>query len=154
MLSLLQSTRGIRRAPLGLSRIASRLAATTVNNPIINSESGTAAAPNEVSVTEADLFSIVLPTNENSENLLKIRHSSAHVMAMAVQKLFPGVRVTIGPWIENGFYYDFHCPDKQITDADLKAIKKEMDKIVRANLPITREEITREEARFVLILSI
>jgi threonyl-tRNA synthetase len=49
-----------------------------------------------------DIFSIELPTNENSNELLKIRHSSAHIMAMAVQKAFPTAKVTIGPWIDNG----------------------------------------------------
>jgi threonyl-tRNA synthetase len=98
-------------------------------------------------VPEEDLFSIDLPTNENSLNLLKIRHTSAHVMAMAVQKLDPNAQVTIGPWIESGFYYDFFFPEKQLSDADLKLIKKEMDKIIKANLPIRREEVSREEAR-------
>jgi threonyl-tRNA synthetase len=89
-----------------------------------------------------------LPTNEKNGNLLKIRHSTAHVMAMAVQKLFPEVKVTIGPWIENGFYYDFHAPaDKQLTQPDLNKIKKEMDRIIRANHPITREEVSVEEAK-------
>jgi hypothetical protein len=61
---------------------------------------------NQVDVTKqlsfADLKHIELPTNEKSETLLKIRHSTAHVMAMAVQKLFPNIKVTIGPWIDNG----------------------------------------------------
>lgn len=52
--------------------------------------------------TKALNLDIDLPTNENSENLLRIRHSSAHVMAMAVQRLYPDVKVTIGPWIDNG----------------------------------------------------
>lgn len=67
---------------------------------------------------------IVLPTNENSETLLRIRHTCAHVMAMAVQKVFPGAKVTIGPWIENGFFYDFDM--EPLSDKDLKKIKKEM----------------------------
>lgn len=54
-------------------------------------------------ISDTDLFSIELPSNENNENLLRIRHSSAHVMAMAVQRLFPDTKVTIGPWIDNGF---------------------------------------------------
>lgn len=87
-----------------------------------------------------------LPTNEKSEKLLRIRHTSAHVMAMAVQRLFPNAQVTIGPWIENGFYYDFDCSE-QFTPADLKKIKKEMDKIIRKKLPLSREEVTRDEAR-------
>ena len=49
-----------------------------------------------------DIFDIELPTNENNPNLLRIRHSAAHVMAMAVQKVYPDARVTIGPWIDNG----------------------------------------------------
>ena len=52
---------------------------------------------------EDNLFQIELPTNDNSPKLLSIRHSTAHVMAMAVQKLFSDAKVTIGPWIENGY---------------------------------------------------
>ncbi|KAJ3696651.1 hypothetical protein LUZ61_000356 [Rhynchospora tenuis] len=88
---------------------------------------------------------IVLPTNESSEKLLCIRHTCAHVMAMAVQKLFPGSKVTIGPWIDNGFYYDFDM--EPLTDKDMKKIKKEMDRIINRNLPLIREEVSREEAQ-------
>ncbi|XP_021676199.2 threonine--tRNA ligase, chloroplastic/mitochondrial 2 [Hevea brasiliensis] len=88
---------------------------------------------------------IVLPTNESSEKLLRIRHTCAHVMAMAVQKLYPEAKVTIGPWIENGFYYDFDM--EPLTDRDLKRIKKEMDRIIARNLPLVREEVTRDEAQ-------
>ena len=101
---------------------------------------------------------VVLPTNDDDE-LLRIRHSSAHVMAMAVQQIYPEAQVTIGPWIDNGFYYDFFFPEttdpetgetveaRKLTDQDLKAVKKAMDKIISKNYPITREEVTREEAR-------
>jgi threonyl-tRNA synthetase len=88
---------------------------------------------------------IYLPKTSESENLKKIRHTASHVMAMAVQKLFPKAQVTIGPWIENGFYYDFDNPEP-FTDKDLKAIKREMAKIIRRKLPVVREEVTREEA--------
>lgn len=88
---------------------------------------------------------LVLPTNESSETLLRIRHSCAHVMAMAVQKLYPDAKVTIGPWIENGFYYDFDIDS--LTDKDLKKIKKEMDRIISRNLPLIREEVSRAEAQ-------
>ncbi|XP_021862107.1 threonine--tRNA ligase, chloroplastic/mitochondrial 2 [Spinacia oleracea] len=88
---------------------------------------------------------IKLPTNESSEKLLRVRHTCAHVMAMAVQKLYPNAKVTIGPWIENGFYYDFDMDP--ITDKDLKRIKKEMDRIIGRNLPLVREEVSRDEAR-------
>ncbi len=88
---------------------------------------------------------IHLPKTSESETLKKIRHTTSHVMAMAVQKLFPKALVTIGPWIENGFYYDFDSPDA-FTDKDLKTIQKEMIKIINQKLPVVREEVTRAEA--------
>ncbi|MCF8132466.1 MAG: threonine--tRNA ligase [Synechococcus sp. Tobar2m-G35] len=69
----------------------------------------------------------------------------SHVMAMAVQKLFPAAKVTIGPWTDSGFYYDFDHPEP-FTEADLKAIRKEMVKIIGRRLPLERIEVTREEA--------
>jgi threonyl-tRNA synthetase len=66
-------------------------------------------------------------------------------MAMAVQKLFPKAQVTIGPWIENGFYYDFDSPEPFV-EKDLKAIEQEMVKIIKRKLPVIREEVSREEA--------
>ncbi len=88
---------------------------------------------------------INLPRTSESEALKKIRHTTSHVMAMAVQKLFPKAQVTIGPWIDNGFYYDFDSPEP-FTEKDLKAIKKEMVKIINRKLPVIREEVSREEA--------
>jgi threonyl-tRNA synthetase len=88
---------------------------------------------------------IVLLKTSQSEALKKIRHTTSHVMAMAVQKLFPKALVTIGPWIENGFYYDFDSAEA-FTDKDLKSIKKEMIKIINQKLPVIREEVSREEA--------
>lgn len=88
---------------------------------------------------------IKLPRTSESEKLKRIRHSASHVMAMAVQKLFPHAQVTIGPWTETGFYYDFDLPEP-LTEKDLKAIQKEMVKIINRKLPIIREEVTREEA--------
>jgi threonyl-tRNA synthetase len=88
---------------------------------------------------------IHLPRTSESEALKKIRHTASHVMAMAVQKLFPKAQVTIGPWIENGFYYDFDNPEP-FTEKDLKAIKKEMVKIINRKLPVVREEVDRSEA--------
>lgn len=67
-------------------------------------------------------------------------------MAMAVQKLYNDSKTTIGPWTENGFFYDFYFSN-HISDSDLVAIKCEMDKIIKANHPIMREEVSREEAR-------
>ena len=95
--------------------------------------------------TSAPSTTVVLPKTSESEQLLKIRHSMSHVMAMAVQQLFPQARVTIGPWTEGGFYYDFDNPDP-FTEADLKAIKKGMIKIINKKLPLERVEVTRAEA--------
>ena len=88
---------------------------------------------------------MALPKTSESPQLLKIRHSMSHVMAMAVQQLFPNARVTIGPWTETGFYYDFDNTDP-FTEADLKAIKKGMIKIINQKLPLQRVEVSRAEA--------
>ncbi|MFN7677234.1 MAG: threonine--tRNA ligase [Cyanobacteriota bacterium] len=69
----------------------------------------------------------------------------SHVLAMAVQALFPKAKVTIGPWTEQGFYYDFDHPEP-FTEADLKAIKKEMVRIIGQQLPLERVEVSRAEA--------
>jgi len=87
----------------------------------------------------------LLRTSE-SESLKKIRHTTSHIMAMAVQKLFPKAQVTIGPWTENGFYYDFDNSEP-FTDKDLKKIRKEMIKIINRKLPVIREEVSRTEAK-------
>ena len=86
-----------------------------------------------------------LPKTSESPQLLRIRHSMSHVLAMAVQKLFPQAQVTIGPWTESGFYYDFDNPEP-FTEADLKAIKKEMGRIIGRRLPLERIEVSRQEA--------
>jgi threonyl-tRNA synthetase len=106
------------------------------------------AGPDRKLVSSAAVMSsapVVLPKTSENEQLLKIRHSMSHVMAMAVQQLFPKARVTIGPWTENGFYYDFDNPDP-FTEADLKAIKKSMIKIINRKLPLERVEVSRSEA--------
>jgi threonyl-tRNA synthetase len=96
--------------------------------------------------TSSEQTPISLPRTSESEQLKKIRHTTSHVMAMAVQKLFPKAQVTIGPWIDYGFYYDFDHPES-FTEKDLKTIKKEMVKIIKRKLPVIREEVTREEAK-------
>ncbi|QPN70378.1 threonine--tRNA ligase [Synechococcus sp. CBW1108] len=98
-----------------------------------------------VTTSSPEPAAITLPKTSESEQLLRIRHSMSHVMAMAVQKLFPQAQVTIGPWTESGFYYDFDSPDP-FSEADLKAIKKEMVKIINKKLPLERLEVSRAEA--------
>ena len=83
----------------------------------------------------------------NSEKGIDIlRHSAAHIMAQAVQRVFPGTKVTIGPVIENGFFYDFD-PVKPFAEEDLITIEKEMEKIVKENHQFTREEMTAADAK-------
>ncbi len=79
------------------------------------------------------------------KELEKLRHSTSHVMAEAVLKLFPEAKLGIGPAIENGFYYDFDLP-RALTPEDLEAIEEEMRKIIRGHHPFIRREISREEA--------
>ena len=81
------------------------------------------------------------------DGLSVLRHSAAHVMADAVQRLFPGTQVTIGPAIDAGFYYDFARPDgEHFSDKDLQSIEKEMRRIIKDKRPFAREEVTRAEA--------
>jgi threonyl-tRNA synthetase len=81
----------------------------------------------------------------SKEGLSVLRHSISHVMAQAVQDVFPGAKVSIGPAIEDGFYYDFEYKDTFTTE-DFEKIEKRMREIVAANHPFIREEISREEA--------
>jgi threonyl-tRNA synthetase len=82
---------------------------------------------------------------ESPEGLDTLRHSTAHLMAQAVQDLFPGTQVTIGPTIENGFYYDFKRSEP-FSPEELERIEKRMAELVRADLKIVREELPRGEA--------
>ena len=84
-------------------------------------------------------------TNKD-KNLETIRHSTAHVMAEAVQSIFPDAKFGIGPAIENGFYYDFDLP-RSLTPDDLPLIEAKMSEIIASNLPFVRDEVTKEEAR-------
>lgn len=84
-------------------------------------------------------------TNKSEEALELIRHDAAHVMAQAVQELYPGTQVTIGPAIENGFYYDF-ARENPFSPDDLAKIEARMNEIVGRDLPIQREVLSREEA--------
>jgi threonyl-tRNA synthetase len=95
---------------------------------------------------------IEIITREDRRALELIRHDAAHVMAEAVQELFPGTQVTIGPVIENGFYYDFkrldeNGNDKPFTPDELPVIEKKMREIIGRNKPFTKEVWSREKAR-------
>ena len=82
---------------------------------------------------------------EDEQVRLRYRHTTSHIMAQAVKKLWPDAKLAIGPAIENGFYYDFDMEHK-LNDQDLLKIQKEMKKIIQANYPLERFELPREEA--------
>ena len=94
----------------------------------------------------ADAHALTPVRATDPEGLAVIRHSTAHVMADAVQRLFPGTKVTIGPAIDDGFYYDFDTPGKSFSDEDLAKIEKAMFGVINKNSPFRREVVTREEA--------
>ena len=82
---------------------------------------------------------------EDEQVRLRYRHTTSHILAQAVKKLWPDAKLAIGPAIENGFYYDFDMEHK-LNDQDLLKIQKEMKKIIQANYPLERFELPREEA--------
>ncbi len=88
---------------------------------------------------------LAIVTAKDAEGLDVIRHSTAHLLAYAVQQLFPEAQVTIGPVIEDGFYYDF-AYSRPFTPEDLVAIEKKMTELVKQDIPVRRFEMTRNEA--------
>jgi threonyl-tRNA synthetase len=93
----------------------------------------------------ADGVRVEIVTNKNPESLELVRHSTAHLLAHAVKRLYPQARVGIGPTIEDGFYYDFWM-DKPFTPEDLPIIEAEMRKIVAEDVPVIREDLGRDAA--------
>ena len=95
---------------------------------------------------EMDLNAELEPVYLHSDEGLEIlRHSTSHVMAMAVKELFPGVKVTIGPAVKNGFYYDFDY-ERPFREDDLADVEEKMNEIIQSDLPFTRKEIPGSEA--------
>ena len=132
------------------------LQASAVSAKAVLSEKGTKAMERIVAVKIGDnLIDIGAPVDpvaeikpvylNSPEGLEIMRHSTSHVMAMAVRELFPGVKVTIGPAIEDGFYYDFDY-ERSFREDDLAAIEEKMKEIIKANLPFQRTEMPRLEA--------
>jgi len=121
----------------------------------IKREIGSGLAKSAVAVSlDNHLFDVTSPVQSGSmkvitlkspEGLDIVRHSAAHIMADAVTKLFADTKVTIGPSIDNGFYYDFDSPHR-FSEGDFEAIEKKMEEIVKAKQPFTRKVVTKEEA--------
>jgi threonyl-tRNA synthetase len=115
----------------GLARAA---LAGKVNNQLV-----------DLSYTLTQDAEVSIITGKNPEGLDILRHSSAHLLAHAVKELFPEAQVTIGPVIDNGFYYDFSYA-RAFTPEDLQKIEKRMNEIAKQNLPVSREVMSRDEA--------
>jgi threonyl-tRNA synthetase len=96
-------------------------------------------------ITESGRLEII--TLKSSEGLEIYRHTTAHLMAHAVKDIYGDkVQVTIGPAIESGFYYDFYCEDHTFSPDDFEKIEKRMQELAKADLPVRREEVTRDSA--------
>src|SRR3569832_2255267 len=98
---------------------------------------------------ESDASLALITSRDEKDALELVRHDFAHILAEAVQNLYPGTQITFGPATEDGFYYDFaptpeHGP---FTEEDLPAIEAEMRRIIRADAPLVREEWSREQVR-------
>jgi threonyl-tRNA synthetase len=96
-------------------------------------------------ITEDGTIEIVTPDHEDALPLL--RHSAAHLFAQAARRLFPDIKLGVGPSIQDGFYYDTDNAAGQISNEDLPRIEAEMMKIVKENLPSIRREVTKAEAQ-------
>lgn len=133
-----------RRLPKGISaREALQRLGEKKGNPAVaakvNSELVDLTRPLEEDCT-------VEPLDQSNEEALEVlRHTASHVMAQAVQSLYPEAKITIGPAIENGFYYDFDCPETFSVD-DLPRIEAKMEEIINRALPVYRKELDRQEA--------
>ena len=92
-----------------------------------------------------DDCSLVIVTEKQDDSLEVIRHSTAHLLAQAVKSLFPSAQVTIGPVIDDGFFYDFAF-QRPFTPEDLELIEAKMQELAKANFPVTRRELPRDEA--------
>ena len=93
-----------------------------------------------------DGATVSIVTAATPEGRHVLRHSTAHVMAQAVTRLFPGAKFSIGPAIENGFYYDFELPDgATFSDGDLERIESEMREIIKSNQPFVRSEMSMDK---------
>src|SRR5215471_3898449 len=98
-------------------------------------------------LTDGEQIQILTTRDKDDPDALYVlRHSTAHLLAEAVRRLYPGVKIAIGPPIENGFYYDFEFPEP-IHEADLERIEEEMWKELKEGRSWTREEISRDDAR-------
>ncbi|MBN1277036.1 MAG: threonine--tRNA ligase [Deltaproteobacteria bacterium] len=133
---------GLKVEPLSISEALNLLKVKNIEgiaaarvNGVLRDISGTLE-------TESELEPVYINSDEGLDIL---RHSTSHIMAMAAKELFPGIRVTIGPSIQDGFYYDFDY-ERPLREEDLPDIEKKMKEIIAADLPFSRRELSSSEA--------
>jgi threonyl-tRNA synthetase len=131
-------------APVSVRDVAASIGAGLAKAALAGRVDGILVDTSFVMERDAELAIVTSKDEETALELL--RHDAAHVMAQAVQELYPGTQETIGPAIENGFYYDF-ARDEPFTPEDLERIEARMHEIVKRDLPIVREVWDREQAK-------
>jgi len=129
-------------APLSVIAVAADIGAGLAKATLAGKVDGNLVDASYVIAKDANLSII---TAKDAEGLDTIRHSSAHLLAQAVKQLFPKVQVTIGPAVENGFYYDFSTP-RPFTPEDLQAIDARMQDLIKQDIPVERSTLSRDEA--------
>ncbi len=128
--------------PVSIHDVAADIGAGLARAALAGKVNGKLVDTNHVIEDDAELAII---TERDEEGLDIIRHSTSHLLAQAVKQLYPDAQVTIGPVIEDGFYYDFSYP-KGFTPEDLQKIEKRMEELVKQDLQVVREEVTRDAA--------
>ena len=128
--------------PVSVADVAADIGAGLAKATLAGVVDGEVVDASHVMESDATLSII---TDRSDEALDIIRHSSAHLLAMAVKQLFPSAQVTIGPVIEDGFYYDFSF-ERTFTPEDLEAIEQRMSELSKEDFPVTREVWDRDEA--------
>lgn len=129
-------------APVTVAQVAANIGAGLAKAAIAGKVDGNLVDTSFLIERDADL---AIVTDKDPEGLEVIRHSTAHLLAYAVKELFPDAQVTIGPVIENGFYYDFSYK-RPFTPEDLQAIEKKMAELAKKDEPVTRKVLPRDEA--------
>jgi threonyl-tRNA synthetase len=128
--------------PVTVAQVAASIGPGLAKAALAGTVNGTLV---DTSYTIENDASLAIVTEKDEEGLDMIRHSTAHLLAYAVKELFPSAQVTIGPVIEDGFYYDFSY-ERPFTPEDLEAIEKKMTELARLDEVVTREEWVRDDA--------
>ena len=129
-------------APLTVAEVAASIGSGLARAALAGKVNGRLV---DTSTVLDDNVELAIVTDRDPEGVEILRHSTAHLLAHAVKELYPDAQVTIGPVIENGFYYDF-AYKRAFTPEDLAAIEKRMNEIAKRDIPVRRELMPRDDA--------